>query len=236
MNRENKNVKIAAATVLGVSVLMTSLAQAALLNSYDFDGGLADTLGNGLDLVASGGTVADGRYSFTINQGLRLESALPSTANYAIEIRLTVDDSVSGFNKLIDLQDLGSDNGLYVYNGDLRFYNYSNQAGSVVVGAETTVGLARFGSTLEVYQDGSPLFAVNDTQGHGISAANVLNFFEDDTATSQGEAFAGSVDFIRIHDDASTFGTTPVPLPAAVWLFGSALFGAGVFARRKTRS
>lgn len=43
----------------------------------------------------------------------------------------------------------------------------------------------------------------------------VRSFFEDDFDSRQGEAFVGSVDFIRIHEDTSTLGTAPVPLPAA---------------------
>jgi hypothetical protein len=78
---------------------------------------------------------------------------------------------------------------------------------------------------VEVFLNGNSLFTESDLSGQAVSAANVLNFFEDDDgATSQRESFTGSVDFIRIHDDTGTFGDVPnVPLPAALWLLLTAV-------------
>lgn len=67
-------------------VALTSAAQAALIKSYDFNGTLDDTLGNGASLVASGGTVGATDYTFGLNQGLRLTSALADTSTYAIKL------------------------------------------------------------------------------------------------------------------------------------------------------
>lgn len=208
--------------------------QAALVNSYDFNNSLTDTLGNGLDLIASGGVVSGGRYGFSVNQGLRLVSALPSTTDYGIEIKMQINDSTGGFNKVIDFQDLASDIGLYIQSGGVDFFTVGPVAGSVLLDVDFTLGLARSGSTIEVFLDNVLLFSVADSN-QAVSAANILNFFEDDNNTGQIEAFAGSVDFIRIHDDASTFGATPsaVPVPAAFWLFGSGLLGLVGLARRK---
>ena len=60
------SIKQATARAAGLFVAMAVAtaaqnAHAALIKSYDFDGSLADTLGNGADLVASGGTVSGGR-------------------------------------------------------------------------------------------------------------------------------------------------------------------------------
>jgi hypothetical protein len=54
------------------------------------------------------------------------------------------------------------------------------------------------------------------SQGNVFFAAHVAGF--DDGAGNTGAFFGGS---------------TPVPLPAAAWLFGSGLFGLGALARRK---
>ncbi|MCA8928301.1 MAG: hypothetical protein KDC18_09535 [Alphaproteobacteria bacterium] len=225
---------MAAAIVVG----MGASANAAIIKSYDFDNGLGDTLGNGNALTASGGTVAGGRYEFGLNQGLRLTDALPSTTDYAMEIKFQVNDSLGGYNKVIDFQDLSSDLGLYVLNGAVDFYTAGPAAGTVALDQDFTLGLARASGTISVYLNGTSLFSVADG-GQAVSGGNILNFFEDDVATSQSEAFAGSVDFIRIHDDASTFGQAPpnvsVPLPGVLpqLAAGAGLLGVIGWRRRK---
>ncbi len=82
--------------------------------------------------------------------------------------------------------------------------------------------------------NGVSVFSASDG-GQVVSAGNIINFFEDDFRTGQGESFSGAADFIRIHDDASTFGTapSPVPLPAGFGLLLGALGALGLW-RRKT--
>ena len=219
-------------------VISVSEAQAALLKSYDFNGSLSDTLGNGVPLTSSGGSISGGRYSFSDNEGLRLTSALPSTTDYGIETRLRVDDSVVGYNKLIDFQDLSSDLGLYIFNGQITFYTLSSNFGSVSVGTDFTLGLARSAGSIQVFLDGVSLFTVADASNQAVPLLNVLNFFIDDNTTGQRESFAGSVDFIRIHNDSSTFGTEPqpatVPEPTSLAFLGAATaMGFGASFRRK---
>lgn len=230
------------------AVLLTTLAcsgttQGALLKSYDFNGTLSDTLGNGVDLTDSGGSISGGRYSFTQNQGLQLTSALPSTTDYGIEIRLQGTDALSGYNKLIDFQDLAVDVGLYVLNEQIRFYTAGpTAAGTVALNTDFTVGLARSSGTIEVFLNGTSLYSFADG-GQGVPGGNILNFFEDDFGTSQGEAFAGSVEFIRIHNDSSTFGVAPsfnpgpsIPEPATLSLFGLGLLGCASWLSGAKRS
>ena len=111
--------KLLGTVALCATALTGGAAQAALINSYDFDGSYADTLGAGNDIVGSGGVISGGEYIFSGNQGLRLTDALPSTTDYAIELGFSVSDSVGGYNKVIDFQDLASDLGLYIYSGAL---------------------------------------------------------------------------------------------------------------------
>jgi hypothetical protein len=217
-------------------------AQAALLKSYDFDGNYSDTLGNGVDLIPSGGSIAGGRYGFAMNQGLQLLTALPSTTDYGIEIRFRVDDDVVSFNKLIDFQNLTADHGMYQYNGGLYFYSSGPQSppGTVLLNTDHTVGLARSGGSIEVFLDGVPIAApLVDGSNLAVPGGNVLNFFQDDNGGS--EAFVGSVEFIRIHNDSSTFGLAPefapassgLPEPSSIILLSLGVLGLIRTRRRK---
>ena len=101
--------------------------------------------------------------------------------------------------------------------------------------SDVTVGLARAAGSISVFLDGALQFSTADS-GQAVSGANILNFFEDDTVTGQGEAFVGSVDWIRIHDDATTFGTAPsagVPEPLTLLLTGLGLAFTGFASRRR---
>lgn len=205
------------------------------MKSYDFNGGLSDSLGNGNDLVASGGTTSGGRYHFGDDQGLRLTDALSDTSNYGIEFRFRFDDDVSGYGKLIDFQDLASDDGLYVLNNQVNFYPVGTTGGLMNAGTDYTVGVERKNDIVSVFLDGTLLFDfLDDTGFYAVSGGNILNFFQDDTPVS-GESFAGSVDFVRIHTDSSTFGQSPaaVPEPLSATVWGVGLIGAFIARRRK---
>lgn len=206
--------------------LLAPLANATLINSYDFNGDLSDTLGNGNDLVSSGGSVSSGRYFFSNNQGLRLTSALPSTTEYGIEIKFKISDTLLGYNKIIDFQDLASDIGLYALNSNIKFYTASPSVGSILLDTDFTLGFTRSAAgIIEGFINNVSIFSVADSN-QAVSAANILNFFEDDFHTGQGESFTGSVDFIRIHNNSSTFGNAPtIPEPTTVLLLGSGLIG-----------
>lgn len=239
MRNEFKRPALAACA--GIILLAeASVADAALVKSYDFDGTLADTLGNGADLQSLGGTLADGRYSFGANQGLRLTDALPDTETWANELgfRLNAGEDVGGYNKLIDFADRSLDQGFYTYSGQFNFYNLGLNAGSVVAGQDLVVGLVRSAGKLSIFLDKVAVAEVADNGALGVPPANVLNFFIDDARTA-GESFAGLVDFIRIHDDASSFGEAPdlqpapVPLPATLPLLAGCLGAMGLWARRR---
>lgn len=185
-------------------------ANAALIKSYDFNDSLTDSLGSGSDLIASGGSVSGGRYNFSANQGLELNSALLNTSSYGIEMKLKMTDSVAGWNKLIDFESLTSDLGLYIRSGTVDFYTSGPAAGTVDLNTDFTIGFAVSSGSMDVYLNSLLLFTTTSSQA--VTTSNILNFFVDDNATSQNESFAGSADFIRIHDDASTFGTAPISM------------------------
>lgn len=223
--------------VSGIALaFVAATANAALIKSYDFTTGLNDALSNGVDLVASGGTVSAGRYSFGQNQGLRLDSAVPSTTDYALEVKFLVDDSVGSWNKIIDFSQLTSDLGLYIFNGTLNYYSGVGNGGVIGLDQDYVLGFELTGgSNIAVFLDGALVF--NGTTTSAQPSSNVLNFFEDDTFTGQSEAFVGSVDYIRVHNDRSTFGqaptvsdpTVPEPAPLALIAAGAMLLATKRF-------
>lgn len=223
-------------------ILSTDKAQGALLKSYDFNEDLTDTLGNGLDLVQAGGTISGGRYSFGDNQGLRLDSALPG-ADYGIEMRFQMNDSVAGYNKFLDYQQLAADQGAYILNGQLSMYAfggmYAPTLATVTLNTDFTIGIVRAAGSIEVFLDGVSQFTATDPSNYANPSPSILYFFMDDNTTGS-ESFVGSVDFIRIHNDASTFGQNPsasaAPEPASsslMALCGLAALAGEVQRRRR---
>jgi hypothetical protein len=216
-------------------------ANAALISSYDFNGDFSDTLGNGGDLMSLGGAISDGRYKFADDEGLKLINGLLDTSSYAIEIKLLKSDVLDGgYSKLIDFLDLQSESGLYLYDNYLVFYPEASEFESdetYALNTDFVVGLVRSGGVLTYFLNDVSVYNFQDTDGSGVSSSNILHFFVDDNDPgSLGEIFSGSADFIRIHDDSSTFGLAPpstnVPEPGTFTLF---IFSMMALAARRSK-
>ncbi|MGB5354863.1 MAG: thrombospondin type 3 repeat-containing protein, partial [Woeseia sp.] len=180
----------------GVGTLATQ--DVVLLHSYFFNGDLSDSTGT-LALVGNGGQIVDGRYVFAPNQGLTLNGGLSRTDQYTVEMAFTLDATTPFYKKLIDLDGLAADTGLYVAGDFLRFYPSFSVGGDVVdPGTQRVLIMTVDGAITSVYLDGALQFAVNDVSG--VPPANILNFFIDDLATGQTEAVSGSVDYLQIYD------------------------------------
>jgi hypothetical protein len=179
----------------------------SLIHDYELNGSLADALG-GPSLVANGGTLNATNYSFDNNQGLSLSNAIGSD-HYSIELVFQFSDVNSGYAKIIDFKNLAEDTGLYNLDTALSFYDEAEgSSGAVAADTDVHLVLTRASVTDEVvgYINGVEQFTFTDSGDLGVFSAanNVIQFFQDDTATSQGEASPGSVDRIRIFDEPLT--------------------------------
>lgn len=190
--------------VVGLLVLLilaaAGRAQAAkLVRDYQFKQNLKDGSGQGPEIKAVNGVAGDGVYTFVAGQGLQLEKA-GVTDHYTIEITFKFDDTAD-WQKIVDFKNRTSDNGLYIYNGQLQFYDFGI-GGDFQAGREYRVRLERDKNTNAVkgYVNDAMAFEFVDTEGHAVFQDENAFFFLDDTNTS-GEESGGAVTRIRIWDE-----------------------------------
>ena len=235
---------LAGATIAGLWSLGAALpAKAAVVANYQFQNTLSSTIPSAPDLVpfvlgsyssASIGGTPTTVYNFGKQQGLSLDATGLISDNYTIAALFSFDD-ISGYRKILDFKNLTSDTGLYTYDGQLIFYIEDNEAsGGPTVGPGTffEVVLTRDSSNalMTAYFDGTPVFSFSDSSSFGvISAANLLNIFQDDAATGGNESSSGSVAGLRIFDNVLTDAevaaldlSTPSAVPGPLPLFGAA--------------
>jgi hypothetical protein len=199
-----------------VLAVLPASAHGGLTADYRLQGGLASSAGAppALQNLGVGNAFVtesvDGQsrlvLAFPEGNGVALlptTGVIPSAA-YTIVILFRL-DSVGGYRKLLDFKSGTSDNGLYVLDGDLVFYNQAfGSGGPIAAGAYVEVALTR-DVTGEVagYVDGTQAISFADSAGDGIiGASNALRFFQDDSETGFVEASAGAVARIRLFDTA----------------------------------
>ncbi len=194
-----KLITFGSAAALACFFGMTSASAATLVSQFTFDTDLSDS--QGASTASGSGTVSGGRYNFAVNEGLNvaLDSGL-STYSVLFNVEL---DETSGYRKLLDVSNLGSDNGLYNYNGDLLYYDTGLGNGTIVEDQDAFVALTFDGTTTSGYLDGVLAFSFTSASYSGPGYLSPLNSFtmvEDDTATSKREASAGTLDFLEVYD------------------------------------
>jgi hypothetical protein len=204
---------LAAVAALGFSLTLasTTLCGATPIHAYQLNGSFADDFGG--PMLVPGGPSGAGmlnamNYTFGPSQGLSLSNALPNSATYSILIDFSLTD-LSGYRKLVDFHALTSDDGVYDLNGNLNFYPVTTgPSGAFQSDVEVRLVITRDDSTDEFngYVNGVLQITFTDSAGLGIfdAANNIINFFNDDAATGNGEASVGLVDQIAIYDMALT--------------------------------
>lgn len=224
-------------------------ATAILTHDYELKGTLADSVG-GIPLISNGGAISMNGYAFGPDQGPSFSGAInPST--YSIEMQFSLDDT-SGWRRLVDFKDRTTDNGLYNFSKILQFVVVSGsgfETGPNDVfwpGKISELVITRDGGTNQFigYVDGVQQISFEDTSEGAVFVNDptdinnyVIHFLRDDTAIG-GESGSGELKRIRIYDGVLTptqvaqISGSPVPIPAALWLFGSALAGLVFFGKR----
>ncbi|MBI3509694.1 MAG: T9SS type A sorting domain-containing protein [Bacteroidetes bacterium] len=192
-------------------------AQATLISQLDFSGNFSDVYSNATASAfnASVNSFSATTWSWTADAsvtggGVRvtIPDAVFTENDYSIAVTFQFAD-VSGYRKIIDFFDRGSDQGFYIFSGDLDLYS-SGTFGSTVLSPNTdyTVLMTRnmANDSVNAYLfSSSTLFrqsyGVDPTQNYvaKLSGADrVLGFFYDDSITRTEYTSSGIVDQIRI--------------------------------------
>lgn len=200
-----------------IVVSSEGMFDATVTHNYPINGSLADSLG-GPSLVSLGGSVLPTRYDFEAGGGLSLSGAI-HPESYRIDMVFEL-ERTSSWRKIIDFKNLGSDNGLYVLDGQFVFYgsganqsdNQVGPAGAVEAFETYTLSLRRDAASdlVELYLDGVLQLSFEDTLHAAVfdTTGNIIYFMRDDNVTGNEHAI-GSIESIVIHDQ--------VPVESVGW-------------------
>ncbi len=144
-------------------------------------------------------------YYFEKNSGLQFDNKAANgflDGNYTIEIYFKF-AKLDSWKRVIDFKNRKTDNGCYIYDGKLNFYNYSiGDRAPVKPNEYTHYVVSRNVKTkqMKMYVDGQSKIEFIDKQDEGVVGEDgVLNFFHDDLIVKD-EASAGAVALIKMYD------------------------------------
>jgi RHS repeat-associated protein len=145
-------------------------------------------------------------YSFDSGSGFSLDTTnLLPIDNYSIELVFKFDD-VGDWQKIIDYENLTLDTGLYVRDGELVYYNLSDNAGTVNAGEYIHLTITRSANDNQTvaYINGNLIFSFEDSSfiADIDNADDLLTFFVDDISTAGGETSSGRIALLRLYEDS----------------------------------
>ncbi len=198
-------------------LFISSNALAQRVCVYDFNKGLQELTGACPPLRALGreGFFTDeflpeidvkrAVYIFEKNSGVQFDNStgrMLDKGNYTIEMYFKF-DSLQNWKRVIDFKNGNTDNGCYILNGKLNFYNYAvGDKAPVRKGEYVHYVFARDAqsSGIKMYVDGKSKIEFPDKYNEALlNDDNVLNFFQDDQRVPR-EASPGAVALIKIYD------------------------------------
>jgi Concanavalin A-like lectin/glucanases superfamily len=201
---------ILAGIVVAVSLLFASSAGAAtLVADYQFQGTTASS-GPGPELTVEGlpafpseNVMGTTRQVLSFPQGAALRMAPAGVANDYSAVMTFRFDLVDGYRRILDASNGDLDEGLYVHDGTLDYYDPTgndNQSVSAVLSPNTyaTIALVVNGSTplISGYINGSLALQF---AGPSEVDENILRFFKDDGSSEES---GGAVSCIRVFSGA----------------------------------
>jgi Concanavalin A-like lectin/glucanases superfamily len=184
---------------------------------YQFEGNLKSAVAGvpNLKALGTGGAfkrprimgTRDGVWTWPAGDGLRLDKAskaVGAAGHYTIAMLVNL-DSVDGYRKLVDFENLTADTGWYVYYEslypyDLTDFDYTHQV--IQAGTWRQIVLTRGkGGVVRGYVDGKKLGEAVDSAGdESLGADKVLNFLIDDQSGT--EFSGGKIARLRLWDAA----------------------------------
>lgn len=176
---------------------------AQLIHAYELNGDTTDEFGGPSIFLPEAAGLGSTGYSFGDSDGPSI-SGVVDPFEYSIEMFFSIDDT-NGFRKLVDFNDLGSDEGLYNLNQHLSFFPEVSGVNDVFTAGELThLVVTRDGDTDEFtgYVNGVEEISFIDDLGLAVfdTPESVINFLVDDFPTEQSEDAGGFLDFVHIYD------------------------------------
>ncbi len=202
--------------------LLAGKASAQKVYTYDFSDGLKSYSDSAPDLHVLGtqGKYIEevlpelGRnkrpvYQFEANSGLQFNNVEGHglfDGPYTVEIYFRLDE-LESWKRVLDFKDRLSDNGCYIYEGRLNFFNFATgEKAPVKPGEYMHYVFSRDAETrvIKMYVDGESKVEFIDPGDEAVLGPNqVLNFFQDDLK-APNEASPGAVALIRLYDKVMT--------------------------------
>lgn len=140
-------------------------------------------------------------YLFDRNCGLQFDNSTDFlNGSFTVELYFRF-DALNSWKRVIDFKNRLSDDGCYIFNGKLNFYNYIvGENAPVRPGEYTHYVFSRDAATrqIRIYVDGTSKIQFTDPD-NVAEVGNVLNFFYDDLRVPQ-EASSGAVALLRFYD------------------------------------
>ena len=148
-------------------------------------------------------------YQFEANSGLQFnnqEGYNLLSGSYTVEVYFRLDE-LESWKRVLDFKNRKSDNGCYIYEGRLNFFNFATGEKAPVKPKEYIhYVFSRDAEThlIKMYVDGESKVEFTDPGDEAVLGQDqVLNFFQDDLI-AKNEASPGAVALIRLYDRVMT--------------------------------